>query len=245
MKRDISDDERHATWVNVVERIHTEQQNGAWSHYMFRLMRSVFSKNPRLSEEGGFIFNWVAQNYVDASLMLLRRELDKEAGTENLMNLLFDIIEHPTVLTRAIYRERWAEGGLFERELVNKEFDYFNPKRVANAPDEDYIDPDLVRLDIEQVVNDTEQLREYAERTRAHRTPEKKVDTRNIVTFVALHKAISEVRRVISKYYLLLTLKSIKWQPFPQFVPVAPFTRPWVLDPQGVAKAAEEGSEES
>jgi hypothetical protein len=242
LKKNLSDDERHAAWANVIERIHTEQVNGAWSHYMFRLMRSVFAKNPTLSEEGGFIFNWVAENYVDASLMLLRRELDQQAGVENLMNLLFDIIEHPTVLTRARYLANWGERALFDRELANREFDSFNLKRVANTQESDYIDPEGVRADINQVVTNAAQLREYAERTRAHRTPEKKANISD-VTFKALHNTSSDLRRVISKYYLLLTLKSCKWQPVPQFVPIAPFTRPWVLDPQGVAKAAEEGSE--
>lgn len=239
LKKDISDDERHAAWARVVERIRTEQVKEAWSHYMFRLFRSVFAENPTLSEEGGFIFNWVAQNYVDAAFMVLRRELDQQAGAENLRNLLFDIIEHPTVLTRARYRASWGEGGLFDRELANRAFDSFNPKRLADAHDADYIDPDVVRSDLDQVVADAERLREYAERTRAHRTPESKVNTSDI-TFEALHKAISDVRRVIGKYYLLLTLKSTKWEPVPQFDPIAPFTRAWILDPQGVAKAAEE-----
>ena len=35
--------------------------------------------------------------------MLVRRELDVHAGTENLRNLPEDIIEHPGVLTRARY----------------------------------------------------------------------------------------------------------------------------------------------
>ena len=101
--KDASDDDRHAAWVSVAERIYVEQVNHAWRHYLFRLLRCVFSVNTKLSDEGGFIFNWAAENYVDASLMLIRRELDVQAGTENLCNLLEDIIEHPAVLNRAHY----------------------------------------------------------------------------------------------------------------------------------------------
>ena len=39
----------------------------------------------------------MVENYVDSALMLIRQELDRQAGTENLRNLLFDMIEHPTV----------------------------------------------------------------------------------------------------------------------------------------------------
>lgn len=240
----VSDDEHHAGWSRVIERIYTEQVNQAWSHYMFRLLRAVFIKNEKLSEEGGFIFNWMAEKYVDATLMLLRRELDQQAGTENLRNLLLDIIEHPGVLTRARYRASWGEDGRFDRGRADRVFNSFEPKRVPDNPEEDYIDPDVVRADLDQVVADAERLREYAERTRAHRTPERNVDTSDI-TFRALHKAIADARRVVKKYYALLTLKSIgQWEPVHQYDTLAPFMKPWVVDRNEVEAEVQEAGEE-
>jgi hypothetical protein len=240
----VSYDERHAAWTRVIERIYTEQLDQAWSHYIFRLLRAVFDKNKKLSEEGGFIFDWIAKNYVDAALMLLRRELDQQAGTENLRNLLLDIIEHPGVLTRARYRASWGDGGGFERGRADRVFDSFDPKRVPENTEEDYIDPDVVRADLDQVVADAERLRVFAERTRAHRTPERKVDTSDI-TFRDLHKAIADARRVVEKYYALLTLKSIgQWEPVPLYDTLAPFMKPWVVDRNEVAAEVQEGGEE-
>ena len=244
LQKDISDDERHAAWTRVIERIYREQANQAWSHYMFRLLRAVFDKNERLSEEGGFIFNWIAENYVDAALMLLRRELDEQAGTENLRNLLHDIINHHGVLTRARYCSAWGTSGPFDAELANCAFNSFSLKRVAENPDLDFIDPVMVRADLDQVVADAERLREYAERTRAHRTPERGVDTSEI-TIQALHKAIADVRRIVAKFYALLTLDVVdKWEAVPQFDTIAPFMRPWVLDRDVVEAATEEGAEQ-
>ena len=101
-----------------------------------------------------------------------------------------------------------------------------------------------MRADLEQVIGDAERLREYAERTRAHRTPERNVNTSD-VTFQALHKAIADIRRVIEKYYAVLTLKSIaRWDPVPQYDTIGPFMAPWVVDREGVAAAADEDSEE-
>lgn len=228
----------------MIERIYREQANQAWSHYMFRLLRAVFDKNERLSEEGGFIFNWIAENYVDAALMLLRRELDEQAGTENLRNLLHDIINHHGVLTRARYCSAWGTSGPFDAELANRAFNSFSLKRVAENPDLDFIDPVMVRADLDQVVADAERLREYAERTRAHRTPERGVDTSEI-TIQALHKAIADVRRIVAKFYALLTLGVVdKWEAVPQFDTIAPFMRPWVLDRDVVEAATEEGAEQ-
>jgi hypothetical protein len=244
LPKGISGDERHAAWIRVIERIYTEQANHAWSHYMFRLLQAVFDNNERLSDEGGFIFDWMAENYVDAALMLLRRELDQQAGAENLRNLLHDIMEHHGVLTRARYCAAWRKSGAFDAELANRAFNSFSPKRVAENPDLDFIDPELVRVDLDQVVADAEGLREYAERTRAHRTLERGFDTSDI-TFQALHKAIANVRAVVAKFYALLTLSSIgRWEAVPQFDTIEPFERAWVLDRDAVATAAEEGAEQ-
>ena len=80
LPRETTDDERHMAWKRVVERIYDEQVGHAWRHYVFRLVRAVFAQNQQLSDEGGFIFTWAAENYVDSALMLLRRELDKQAS---------------------------------------------------------------------------------------------------------------------------------------------------------------------
>ena len=235
---DLSGDDRYKAWRGVIERIYREQVQQAWNHYLFRLLRAVFVTNPRLSEEGGFVFQWMVENYVDAALMLLRRELDQQAGTENLRNLLFDMIQHPTVLTRARYRAAWGPQGVFEKQQAERSFDTFNPKLVDG--DGDHIDPAIVKSDLDQVVASAERLREYAERTRAHRTPERNVDTASI-TFAAMHEALTDVRGVVAKYYALLTLDIVgQWEPVPQYDTLDAFMRPWVVDRTAVAEALKE-----
>jgi hypothetical protein len=172
---DIEDDARYDAWSRIIERIKCEQVNEAWSHYMFRLLRAVFIANPSLSEKGGFIFEWMVDNYVDAALMLIRRELDLQNGTENLKNLLLDLIERPTVVTRARYLSRWEEP--FDPWFANLVFDGFNPIRVEGNVNADYLNPEIVRADLNQLDASAGHLREYAERTRAHRTPELRLDT--------------------------------------------------------------------
>jgi hypothetical protein len=95
-----------------------------------------------------------------------------------------------------------------------------------------------VRTDLDTVVADAERLRVFAERTRAHRTPEKGIDT--TITFAELHSSMADVRRVVGKYYALLTLKSVaNWEPAAQYNTIGPFMRPWVTDPDSVARAQE------
>ncbi len=235
---DLSDDERYTAWRRVVERVYREQVRQAWNHYLFRLVRALFVTNPRLSEEGGFVFQWIVENYVNAALMLLRRELDQQAGTENLRNLLLDMIQYSSVLTRARYRAAWGPEGPFEQQHAERSFDHFNPRRVDG--DGDHIDPVVIRSDLDRIVASAERLREYAERTRAHRTPEQNVDSASI-TFAAMHEAIADVRAVVAKYYALLTLGIVgRWEPVPQYDTLEPFMAPWMVDRTAVEEALRE-----
>lgn len=234
LARDISPDDRHAIWIRVAERIYDEQVRQGWRHRVFRLMRATFANNAELSGQGGFLFNWMAENYVDASLMVIRRELDVQAGTENLRNLLEDIVEHPDVLTRARYRSQWRSS---DESLVNRAFDSFQPIMNPGSPEGDYIDPAVVRKDLETASEDAERIRIYAERTRAHRTAEQGID--NPITYRELHQAIADVRRIVGKYYALLTLRSVvQWEPEPQYDTMAALTKPWITDPKAVRAAA-------
>ena len=166
--RGLDDDAKLAEWRRVVDRIVQEQWAQGSRHRTFREFRAVFVANPALVESAGFLFNWAAQNYIDAALMLLRRELDLQAGTENLRNLLLDIIESPQVLTRARYVSLWGDVDARHPERPSEVFDTFAPKKVAGHSDRDFIDPEVVQRDLDELVARVEHVREYAERTRAN-----------------------------------------------------------------------------
>jgi len=229
-------DERHAHWVRIVGRIRGEQKDQAWSHYLFRLVRGVYTANDRLASNGGYILNWLVGTYVDSALMLIRRELDQEAGTENLRNLLFDISENPTILNRRRYRAQWGARDRFDLDTADQAFDSFAPIR-GDHPDADHVDPAAVKADLAKLGADAESLRRYAERTRAHRTPERGISTSGL-TFAALHQAIADIREVVGKYYALLTQAVIaEWEPVPQYDVLAVFMEPWVLDRETAERA--------
>lgn len=231
LRRGSSPDERHAAWVRVAERIYDEQVRQGWRHRIFRLMRATFRNNASLASEGGFLFNWMSENYVDASLMVVRREVDTQAGTENLRNLLEDIIKHPEVLTRARYRSQWCGE---EQSLADQAFDSFEPARIPGDAASDYIDPAAVRQDLQRALKDVKRVRDFAERTRAHRTPDQGVAAS--IAYDDLHEAIEDVRGLGGKYYSLLTGRSVmQWEPVPQYDTLAALMRPWVTDRQRVA----------
>ncbi len=74
------------------------------------------------------------------------------------------------------------------------------------------MDPDAIKVDLARVSLGAEELRQCAERTRAHRTHEAKFDPA-ATTFGALHQALDGVREVIRKYYARITLGIIdRWE---------------------------------
>jgi len=231
----VSDEQRLAEWARVIRRIADEHFGQGWNHYMFRLFRAVFASNPSLAEEGGFILDWIAGNYVESALMLLRRELDKEAGVESLRNLLLDIAEHPQVLTRARYRSMCTQRPSGD-DLADRAFNQFPLVKLPTAED-DHLDPEGVKRELERVSAQAERVRVYAERTRAHRTPEQSSEALSL-TFGDLHAAIREVRDLVNRYHVLLTTALVtEWEPVPQYNTMAPFQKPWVPDPRPVRAA--------
>jgi hypothetical protein len=235
---DVPDDAaRYDAWGRIVTRIRDEHHDYAWGHYMFRLVRAVFTTNERLSEEGGFIFQWATLNYVDATLMLLRRELDGQNAAASLFNVLQAITAHPTVINRARYLARWGPEQPVHRQIANKTFEGLLPVRVAGQRDADHIDPARVRADLARVQSGAEHLQEYAQRTRAHRTPAAAFDTARL-TFGELHEALDSVRDVIVRYCDLLG-QSVpdRWEATASFNTILPFLKPWVEDRRAVKDA--------
>lgn len=233
LERDMSPDDRYSEWIRIVERIRAEQTSHAWDFRLFRLMRAVFDANPGLAENGGFLFEWMADNYLDSSLMLLRRELDKQANVENLRTLLADMQQHASLLSRLRYRQRFLGDSGIDPAMANRMFDRHPLVKVPSNQDDDHIAPASIEEDFNRLATNWEHLRVFAERTRAHRTPAGNPPTH---TIGELHKALGEVRTITKKYYALLTASSISWEPVPQFNVMKPFETPWVIDPQRVAE---------
>ena len=120
----LSDDELFADWLRWIERAYSEAIGQGWRYQMFRLMRGIYDQNPDLQNEGGFFIQWAAENYVAASAIAFRRELDTLPGTENLFHLLREMRERPTVISRARFCSTWGgnPGELWTPGKVEREW---------------------------------------------------------------------------------------------------------------------------
>ena len=105
----LTDDQLFQDWLRWIQRAYDEAVGQARRFRLFRLVHGVYQQNDHLQHTGGFLFQWMADNYVAASAMAFRRELDTQAGTENLIHLLREMRDHPSVISRARFRATWSE----------------------------------------------------------------------------------------------------------------------------------------
>jgi hypothetical protein len=221
----LSDDRLFADWVRWIERVYDETVRQGWRHRMFRLMRGIYEQNPELQDTGGFFITWAADNYVAAAAMALRRELDSQPGTENLLHLLEEMRDRPTVISRSRYRASWGDAA--RRQEADRGFDSLPIVRKDNQ-ENDHIDPKSIVADLD-VLAAQDLVLTHVQTTVAHRAPPRP-DAR-IPTFGEFHGAFDAVRDVVQRYYMILTHRVVvTFEPLAQYNVYTPFRSPWITD---------------
>lgn len=219
-----SDDELHGDWLAWIKRAYNEAVAQGWRHRMFRLMRGIAIQNPALQANGGFFLQWAADNYVAASAMAFRRELDSQPGTQNLLHLLREMRDRPQVISRQRFRSSWSSRERGSEE-ADRAFDTFPIIRVGE-PLLDHLDPAAIDADLARLAQQDAVL-EYVQTTVAHRVPER--PNSEVPTFRDFHAAAKVVQEVVDKYYLLLTHCTVlSYEPEPQYDVFAPFRTAWI-----------------
>jgi hypothetical protein len=223
----LSGDDRLADWRRWIERAYNEALSQGWRYKMFRLMRGVAVQNAELQRTGGFFLQWAANNYVAASAMALRRELDGRSGAENLFHLLHEMRQQPEALSRARFRSTWT--GRLEHYTADTAFDDLRIIRSPDDRDADHIDPSLIDEDLERLKSADDVL-EHVQSTIAHRMASR--EDAPAPTYAELHEAHDVVWQVIARYYRILTHKVVMFREPTEigFSVYAPFEFAWVPD---------------
>ena len=223
----LSDDEVFADWLRWIERAHEEAFAQGWRHKMFRLMRGIAVQNAELQETGGFFLQWAADNYVAASAMALRRELDGLGAAESLVHLLSEMQQRPDVLSRARFRATWTATS--EYYTADNEFDDLGIITSPEGRDFDYIDPSRIEEDRERL-RSADDVLEHVQTTIAHRMPLR--PDAPIPTYGEFHDAHDSIWQVIARYRRILTHRRVVFREPPDawFSVYAPFEFAWIAD---------------
>ena len=226
----LTDDQLFQDWLRWIQRAYDEAVGQARRFRLFRLVHGVYQQNDHLQHTGGFLFQWMADNYVAASAMAFRRELDTQAGTENLIHLLREMRDHPSVISRARFRATWSETEPNNAWNANRAFNAYPHVEHADGPDQDHVDPDAVAADL-VVLEEQDRVLEHVQTTVAHRGPE--LQGASVPTFAEFHAAIKAIGGVFRRYYTLLTHSTLlDLEPAAQYNEYEIFTFAWISDPE-------------
>lgn len=199
----------YGRWQGHVKRIHDETAYIFTTRYQFREVQAMFEKNKDLNRIGGNVYEWLLGLWGRDALMGIRRELDTQSGTINLIHLLREIQDRTDVLTR----RRWLafikpEHSSFMPEMMNRSFDTLGGISIEGGtkdPNDDIIAPDRVRSDLDTLQRNTNKAFLYAQQMVAHRTP---IDSLE-VTVAEINSAMDAIESCFKKYYLIFTGASL------------------------------------
>jgi hypothetical protein len=108
----------------------------------------------------------------------------------------------PKVLTRARYMAFMKKSEQFLIDLNDKAFTKRGIVKPTANPDEDYMDPAVIKADRKSLNTAAKPVLEYANRLVAHRTP---ITEKLEVSVKQINDAISAFEPVFQKYHVILT----------------------------------------
>ncbi|MBL8514624.1 MAG: hypothetical protein JNJ55_11595 [Betaproteobacteria bacterium] len=161
---------------------------------MFWQLQEIAKDNKQILESGSF-FDWMCRNYVVAQTVGLRSFMDQSKDSHSLWRMLFEILENPGVINRAVH-VRMYRGAPMGEELGHRSFDAVAGKNVKQ------LSQNAVRADLRRLEDASERVRRFVNKRIAHRTSPGEI--RRMPKFEEVDAALDVLDKIFCKYNLLL-----------------------------------------
>ena len=204
--------------------IETEVIRMMGNRSIFQKVVEISKKNTQI-DKGNSFWDFFKESYIALMVSAVCRQIDTDTRSSSLINLLNKIME-PSVaesLTKDWYCQQYHKDDdimpKFMEGIGKSDFeDHFGSK--------DFVDPDIVQADINKLAEKTKKIKKFRNKRIAHR------DKRNNlifdVNFNDLDKVVETIRKITSKYYLLLKQGGNDLVPVDQTDWQDIFTVPWI-----------------
>lgn len=204
--------------------IETEVIRMMGNRSIFQEVVEISKKNTQI-DKGNSFWDFLKESYVALMVSAVCRQVDMDTRSSSLINLLSKIME-PSVaesLTKDWYCQRYHKDDdimpRFMEGIGKSDFeDHFGSK--------EFVDLDTVKADLKQLVGKTKKIKRYRNKRIAHRDSNNKLVFD--VNFNDLDTAIETIRKLASKYYLLLKQGGNDLIPIDQTDWQEIFTVPWI-----------------
>jgi hypothetical protein len=182
----MTDEKRFEQWEKWLDAIYKDVQNLVVVHHVYEQVRKIVQNNPRLHQPSSF-YDMMLMTFSAWSAMAVRRQLD--ADSISLRRLLGEVRQHPDVLSRERFVNRYAAKMLAGRAGHDPEPDDHEPlfhagayapsrTEVENLANKEFdllvgigashVDPEQVGKELEELRAKSERLRDFANKTIAH-----------------------------------------------------------------------------
>ena len=164
---------------------------------IFWELQDVAKENHRILEHGSF-FDWMCTNYIATAAIGIRTFADHRRDVHSLWRMLYEMLEHPGVLSRRAHKAFYRGTPRFpDFDLADRSFDNIAGKGKSAISQQD------IRRDLREIEDSSERVRKFANKRVAHRTPAGQL--RRLPKFNELDASMDTIDRLFCKYNLVLT----------------------------------------
>lgn len=186
-------------WRKWLPRMSADLTDMLGKREMFWDLQEVAKENPKILQSGSF-FDWMCRNYVVAQTVAIRSFMDQSRDSHSLWRMLFEILEHPGVISRAAHVRMYRNTPLGE-ELGHMSFN------AAVGKDSKQLGQNAIRADMRRLEDVSERVRRFVNKRVAHRTSPGEI--RRLPKFDELDSALEALDEIFCKYNLLLRAQGL------------------------------------
>lgn len=198
------DDQLYEKWDNWIDELGSHITNLWWQRLVYCEVREIVRNNPGIHEPGDF-FYWLSVWYSSSMAAAIRRLADKHPDTISYRGLLEGIKQHPHVISRLRFKQRFVHGVYMEFQA---DLDLDNHVGAGR----EYIDPTFVTTEISELEKKTANIKDYVDWRIAHQD---KREVKKVPPYTELDEAIDFLWSLHQRYYPIF--RSWPFGDFPSF----------------------------
>ncbi len=168
------------------------------SQEIFWDLQEVAKQNPKVLLPGDF-FDWMCSNYVATVSIGIRSFTDQSNGSHSLWRMLYEILENPGIIDRAVHVRMYVPA-------PGAEYGHSTFDNVV-GPGRAFLSQQAIRTDLRRIEDSSERVRRFVNKRIAHRNSPGKI--RRLPRFNEIDAALRTLDEILCKYNLLLTAQGM------------------------------------
>ncbi len=189
-----------AELLNALDPIESEVIRMMGNRVIFQEVIEISKNNPKINKENSF-WDFLKEGYVALMVSAVCRQIDIDTRSASLINLLSRLLQADVTI---ILTKDWYAGKYHKDDDIMPGFmeGFGKGEFESHFGQKDFVDPDIIRGDLEELISTTSEIKRFRNKRIAHRDDNNKLVFD--VNFNDLDKVLETIREITSKYYLLL-----------------------------------------